>query len=130
MRTYSYEDYGLVLSKKTMELLCKGMFRGETIPEDEYAMALCDAEVCTCAPNFTGEAFKIKDDGTNDWDSAEVYDDCVYYVSIRKYPNLFSTAYTDMNEMIAEFKTEFSEYLPDDFDYRSNICHIVGTIFC
>lgn len=42
---------------------------------------------------------------------------------------LFKAAYKDMNELIDEFKSDIGEYLPEDFDYRANIRHIVGTYF-
>ena len=31
--------------------------------------------------------------------------------------------------MIEEFKDRVGKYLPDDFNYRSYVCHIVGTYY-
>lgn len=59
-----------------------------------------------------------------------MYDgDRIYYIQVSSYPTLFKPAYKSMDELIAEFKEKVGEYLPEDFDYRSNIRHIVGTYF-
>jgi hypothetical protein len=128
MRTYAYEDYGLVLTEETMKMICKKAFIDDPVEDELYGMALYDSDICTCAGNFTGELFPITDKGKDNWDTSEdIYDDEVYYVSINKYPSLFESAYNDIDEMVAEFKEQLGKYLPDDFDYRANIRHIIGT---
>ena len=127
MRTYAYEDYGLVLTEETMKLICKMAFADDPV-EYEYGMALYEADICACVGNFTGELFPITDEGKDNWDRSETNDDdYVYYVPVEKYPSLFKTAYNNMDELVAELKESLGEYLPADFDYRSNIRHIVGT---
>jgi hypothetical protein len=34
-----------------------------------------------------------------------------------------------MGEIIEELKEEVGQYLPNDYDYRKNIRHIIGTTF-
>ena len=128
MRYYAYEDYGLVLNEETRKTICEKVFAEEPVEDEEYGMALYEAEICQAAGNFTGETFYILDNGRDNWDRSETYDDdSVYYIPVDKYPTLFRSAYNDVNEMIVEFRKKIGEYLPEDFDYRSNIRHIVGT---
>ena len=128
MRTYAYEDYGLVLDDKAIKMICEKVFAEDPHGEEDDGYALYDAEICQMAGSFTGETYPIKDNGNDNWDRSETYDDdSVFYIPVEKYPTLFKTAYRDIDEMIAEFKEKIGEYLPADFDYRSNIRHIVGT---
>ena len=130
MRDYACENYGLVLSKDVMKLICEKEFVDEPVEDEEYGMALYDADICNCMGNFTGEALYVNDDGSDNWGHSQHYNcDSVYYVPANKYPTLFKTAYKDIDELIAEFKEKVGEYLPEDFDCRSNIRHIVGTYF-
>ena len=79
---------------------------------------------------FTGEAMVIDDNGNDDYNSSETYnDDTIYYVPTKNYGTLFKAAYANMEELESEFRNKFNKYLPDDFDYRKHICHIVGTYF-
>lgn len=129
MRTYAFEDYGLVLTEEAMKAICEKVC--EELDEDEsYGMALYDMDICSCAGNFSGEAFPITDKGADTYNGSEDFDDdSVYYIPTKRYSTLFEAAYKDINEMIAEFKENLGEYLPDNFDYRSNIRHIIGTTF-
>ena len=127
MRTYAFEDYGLVLTEETMKTICEKVCE-EPAEDESYGMVLYDMDICSCAGNFSGEAFPITDRGTDTYDGSEDFeDDSVYYIPAEKYSTLFEAAYKNMDEMIAEFKENLGEYLPDDFDYRSNIRHIIGT---
>lgn len=128
MRTYSYEDYGLVLDDETIKIICEKAFADEPSEEEDDGYSLYDAEICQLAGNFTGEILPILDNGREDWNNSEtVDDDSVFYVPVAKYPSLFGAAYNNIDEMVAEFKEAIGKYLPDDYDYRSNIKHIVGT---
>ena len=127
MRNYAFEDYGIVLTEETMKLICEKAF-DVPVEDGEYGMTLYDADICSCAGNFTGETFHITDRGTDTYDGSEDFEgDSVYYVPTQKYSTLFNAAYTDINEMVAEFKERLGKYLPDDFDYRANLRHIIGT---
>lgn len=127
MRTYAFEDYGLVLTDEIMKTICEKAFE-EPVEDENYGMALYDEDICACAGNFTGEIFSVLDTGSDDvYGYDDIEDDSVYYVAARKYSTLFNAAYKDMDEMVTEFKEALGKYLPADFDYRSNIKHIIGT---
>ena len=129
MREYAYEDYGLILDKPTMEHIYVKKFN-EPIGDEDVAEALCDVEFCTCAPQFTGEAFNIEDDGKDSWSNSLVCAcDEVYYVPFNQYPSLFKAPYNDINEIVEEFKEKLGEYMPEDYDYRANLKHIIGTVW-
>ena len=127
MREYAYEDYGLILDKPTMEYIFAKQFN-EPIDDLDVGCELYDADVCTCAGQFTGEAFCLKDDGKDDWGDSFTYNcDEVYYVPINKYPSLFKAPYNNIDDIVEEFKEKLGEYMPEGYDYRANICHIIGT---
>ena len=129
MREYAAEDYGLVLDAKTMRYICDKMFTDDTMEGDEIS-ALNDEGICNYFGEFSGEAFCINDNGEDIWDRSTSYScDEVLYVPLKKWPSLFRTAYKDFNEIIEELKEEVGKYLPEDYDYRSNIRHIIGTTF-
>ena len=72
--------------------------------------------------NFVRDVLRVR--------SGESYSgDQIYYIPVNSYPTSFKPAYENMDALIAEFKEKVGEYLPEDFDYRSNIRHIVGTYF-
>jgi hypothetical protein len=130
MRDYAAEDYGLVLDDKALRSICDKMFADEPVDEGDEACALYEANICNLFGEFTGEAFYIYDDGNDVWDRSTSYScDEVPYVPLKKYPSLFRAPYKDFNEIIAEFKEEIGEYLPEDYNYRANIRHIIGTTF-
>ena len=130
MRDYACEDYGLVLDEPTMKHICAKMWADDPVEDGDEGCALYEAEVCNLFGQFTGEAVSIRDDGTDDWSNSTTYGcDEVYYVPINKYPSLFRTAYKDMSEIVDEFKTKVGEYMPNGYDYRANIRHIIGTTF-
>ena len=90
-----------------------------------------DAGLVEYIGNFTGDATVIDDNGKDMYEDYESYDaDTIYYVATEKFPSLFKTAYSSMDELESEFKNKFNRYFPEDFDYRKHICHIVGTYFC
>ena len=129
MREYAYYDYGLVFDDTTMQYIYNKRF-DDPIEGEDVAMALCDSEFCICAGNFTGEAFPIMDNGNDDWNNSKVYSgDSVYYVPFDLYPSLFKAPYNNIEEIVEEFKKKVGEYMPEGYDYRANICHIIGTVF-
>lgn len=132
MRDYAVDDYGLLLTEETMRtiaaIVCDDF---DDIEEDEYGDALYEEGICEYIGDFTGEAGILLDDGLNDWTrNGEMYNgDRIYYIPVSSYPTIFKAAYENMDALIAEFKEKVGEYLPEDFDYRANIRHIVGTYF-
>lgn len=132
MRDYAVDDYGLVLDKDTINDIASQIFEDYTENSDDYwGYELYDKGICEYVSEFTGEAQELTDDGAFLWGGArEYYDgDILVYVPLSKYPTLFKKAYNDMDEIIAELKDKLGEYLPDDFDYRGNLCHISGTYY-
>lgn len=130
MREWAVDDYGLLLTKETIKIIASKVLDDlEERDEDEYGDALYEEGICEYIGEFTGEAIYIEDDGTEDWRrSGESYNgDRVYYVNVSKYPSLFKAAYKHIDEMVDEFKCKVGDYLPEDFDYRAYIRHIVGT---
>lgn len=132
MRDYAVDDYGLLLTEETMKIIASKVCDDfEDIDEYCYGEALYENGVCEYIGDFTGEAIHITDDGDNDyWKSGESYSsDQIFYINVSSHPTLFKPAYESMDAVIAEFKEKVGKYLPEDFDYRSNIRHIVGTYF-
>lgn len=132
MRDYAVDDYGLLLTEETMKIIASIVCDDfDDMEEDEYGDALYEEGICEYIGDFTGEAGILFDDGLNDWMSnGETYDgDRIYYIQVSSYPTLFRAAYENMDALIAEFKEKVGEYLPEDFNYRANIRHIVGTYF-
>ena len=132
MRYYAVDDYGLLLTEETMKIIASKVYDDfDDIEEDEYGDALYDKGICEYIGDFTGEAVILFDNGLNDWMSdGEMYDgDRIYYVQVSSYPTIFKAAYENMDALIAEFKEKVGEYLPNDFDYRANIRHIIGTYY-
>lgn len=132
MRDYAVDDYGLLLTEETMKIIASIVCDDfDDMEKDEYGDALYDEGICEYIGEFTGEAIRITNDGYHEYgNNGESYSgDRIYYVPICSYSTLFKSAYENMDELIAEFKSKLSEYLPDDFDYRSNIRHIVGTYY-
>lgn len=130
MREWAVDDYGLLLTKEMIKAIASKVLDDlEERDEDEYGDALYEDGICEYIGEFTGEAIYIEDDGTEDWRrSGESYNgDRIYYVNVSKYPSLFKAAYENMDALIAEFKEKVGDYLPEDFNYRANIRHIVGT---
>lgn len=145
MRDYAVQDYGLVINKETIKAIAEKMFMSDyedapnpkvafnaDFAEDPYAF-ICEVEdalrLCSFS-EFTGEAFKLKDDGEVNWLETISYSNSnIYYLPIENQPSLFKAAYASVDEIVDEFKRKMSFYLPEDFDYRNNICMISGTYF-
>lgn len=135
MRDYGVNDYGLIVTKETMKLLASKAieeFTEEDYEEDSgyYAYELYEQGTIEYISEFTGESMEIGDDGGNLWGSGEIYNgDSIYYAPAWEEGTIFKAAYNNIEELISEFKERLGEYLPDDFDYRTHIRHIVGTYY-
>ena len=131
MRDYAVDDYGFVLDDETMKMIVSKLDI-EPLDEDaDLAYILYDEGICEYISEFTGEAQEINNDGYFNWggEYKSFSGDKIAYVPLAKYPTLFKRAYNDMEEIVEEFKTKIGEYLPEDFDYRSRVCHICGTYY-
>lgn len=132
MREWAVDDYGLLLTKEMIKAIASKVLDDlEERDEDENGDALYEDGICEYIGEFTGEAIYIEDDGEDNWRrSGEFYNgDRIYYVNVSEHPTLFKAAYNNMDELIAEFKEKVGDYLPEDFNYRAHIRHIVGTYF-
>jgi len=130
-RDWAIDDYGLVFDKETMKIVISKL-DVEPLDEDtDLAYILFDEGICEYISEFTGEARTINDDGYFDWgrDYESYRGDIIAYVPLTHYPTLFKKAYNDIEEIIDELKSKLGEYLTEDFDYRSRICHICGTYY-
>lgn len=136
MREYAVYDYGLLLTDETMRALvmkhCKD-FTEEEFAMDEFGFYEEVEHIfggnIEYISEFTGEAKYIEDDGTCSWGCDSVYYNCnyIYYVPINRRLTLFEAAYKNMDDMIADFKERVGKYMPEGFDYRTNLRYIVGT---
>lgn len=134
MRDFAVDDYGLVLDKETIKVIASKVFEDFVDDDEEFgdwAYELYDKGICEYISEFTGEAQELDCDGIFLWGV-----DCKYYraegiayVSLSRYPTLFKKAYNNMEEIVDECKSKLGKYLPEDFDYRSRICHICGTYY-
>ena len=131
MRHYAFDDYGLVLDKETVKTIASQVFDDYTEDETDTVFDLYEKGICECITEFNGEAHEIDDNGMFSWyDDSRSYDyEPIAYIPLRNYPTLFKQAYNNMDEIVEEMKSKIGEYLPEDFDYRSRICHISGTYY-
>lgn len=135
MRDYGVDDYGLIVNTETAKLIASKVFKEyteESYAEDPdyYIDELYEKGIVEYISEFTGESMEVDDEGKSVWNTGETYDsDRIYYVSVLKYSTLFKAAYKDMDELVSEFKRQLEEYLPEDFNYRGNIRHIVGSYY-
>ena len=134
-REYAVDNYGFVISDDLMRHLaskiCKDFTEGDYNEDryyfDEAIESRLDVEYISM---FDGEAMCILDDGWDDYGHSEYYnDDTIHFIPLTKYPNLFSAAYTSMDEVVGEIRHSIGEYLPDNYNIREYICHIVGTYY-
>ena len=132
MRDYAVDDYGLLLDEETIKIIASKVFDDFIDDEDAFSVwgyELYDRGICEYIGEFTGEAIVLNDDGVCDWGArcSDYRSEVIYYVPTSKYPTLFKPAYNNMEEVVGEFRGKLGRYLPEDFDYRGNICRIIGT---
>lgn len=134
MGYYAMTDYGLVLDNDTIKVIASKVFVDD-YDENESAYDLgydlYENGICELTSEFTGEAQELTDNGEVTWgcNSKQYNADFIVYIPLSRYPTLFKKAYNNMEEVVGELKSKVGKYLPDDFDYRSNICYICGTYF-
>lgn len=136
MRNYGFDEYGLLVDGellKTMYFLEHPNSTDEEYAENgiDYAYKLYENGIVEVAGDFTGEAHTINDNGRTEWWKDQVYfhNDTLFYVPTLNAPCLFSAAYESMGDLLAEFETALSGYIPVDYDLRPHVYHIVGTYY-
>lgn len=132
MRDYAVDDYGLLLDEETIKVIASKVIDDyeENADNIDLAYELYDQGICEYISEFTGEAQEVDTNGFY-WGGAcnEYSGDVIAYVQVSKYPTLFKKAYNNIDEIVEEFKNKAGQFLPADFDYRSNIRHICGTYY-
>ena len=135
MRDYAVHDYGLLMTKEMLKAVASKVIDGYSDEEYDnnemdFNYELYELGIIETISEFTGEAMQINIDGSDNWSNSEYFNsECIYYIPTSKYPSIFAAAYKNMDEIANEFKEKLGEYLPDDFDYKFYIRHIVGTYF-
>lgn len=131
MRSSTIDYYGFLITDDVARIMAKKVVDKIT-ESDDCKDILFEANICAFISCFTGEAVCIDDNGHDAYNlfnlktCEEFLCDTVYFIPAKSQSTLFKAAYKDMDELISEFKSEIGKYLPDDFDYRSNIRHIAG----
>ena len=88
MNDYGFTAYGVVLND---------------IVDDDLLADLAENDEIASQFSFTGEAFKMRDNGCPDWGDQIAFDDnTVYYVELPKYPEFFKAAYPNMKALMAD----------------------------
>ena len=132
MRDYAVDEYGLILDSNALKRIASQMFddfEEENWEQDKYEYVF-DMENVEYIGEFSGEALKINDSGETDYRDTIYYNnDSIFYVCTLKVPSLFHASYKNVQDLISESQDRLGKYLPRDFDYRSNIRHIVGTYY-
>lgn len=135
MRDYAVDDYGLLMTEEMLKMVASKVFEDYT--EEEYDddpwtfdNDLYERGIVEYISEFSGEAIYVRDDGKDDYGNSKTYSsDMIYYIPTSKISTLFKAAYSNIDEMIEEFKDDIGKYLPNNFNYRPYICHIVGTYY-
>lgn len=132
MRDYAVDEYGLILDSNALKRIASQMFDDfeEGNWEQDIYEYVFDMDNVESISEFTGEALKINDNGETDYRDTVYYNyDSIFYACTLKAPSLFHASYRNVQDLISEFQNRLGKYLPRDFDYRSNIRHIVGTYY-
>lgn len=136
MQHYAVNDYGLYLDFETMNHMASKIcddYTPEAFADDEWHFMneLYEQCVVDYIGELTGEALCVQDDGRPMWGVPHwVYsNDTCWYIPLFKQSRMFGAAYQSMEEVIAELRDRLGKYLPDDFDYRKNLCLVCGTYF-
>ena len=88
MRDYAFYEVGILLN---------GLVHEDVLSE------LAEDEVCESQFSFTGEAFPIRDDGTEDWGHGDSFADMtVYYIAAPRHSTLFKAAYAHIYALVAD----------------------------
>ena len=134
MRDYAVNDYGLILNDEVMRDIASKVCDNFSAIEydlhkyDFIEEIMYEYGAINYISSFTGEA--IVEDEEGDYYSSDYYDnETIYIVFLTRYPSLFRTAYKSMDDIVAEMKKQVGKVLGDDFDYVSNIRHVVGTYY-
>lgn len=131
-RAYAVSTYGCVLSEEELRTAAKRFYETDdelktSNWEDLSSWEICEEFGLECITEFEGEVCYVDEDGVDDWSICDSPSD-VYYFGLRD-PRLIGSAYKNSNEIVDECRAALGRLLPQDFDYRSHIRHIIGVIY-
>ena len=134
MRDYAFSDCGLVITESAAHELARQIFKPDEMRDwdwEKYGWYADIAEEFNLGyvSEFTGAAFRFGVHGVDFKCVYEYRSDCVLYAPLARLPSLFRAAYSNMDEVVSEFKNGIGKSLPENYDFRNNICHIVGTYY-
>ena len=134
MRDYGFSDYGLVITKSAAYELARQIFKPDEMADwnqEKYGWYADIAEEFNLEYvfEFSGAAFRFNAAGVESECEYEYWDDIILYAPLAKLPSLVRATYQSMDEVVSEFKDGIGKYLPEDYDYLGNICHITGTYY-
>lgn len=128
MRSYAAEGYGLIINEELFDIIKKKAIEEdpETADMEMYDLFEHLFGYVSCYGDCEGEFLKL-----DSWETQGDFcaDEEFYILDLDKYPSIFKTAYSSMDEVVAEIKGKAGKYLPEDFDYEKHIAHFVGTYF-
>jgi hypothetical protein len=131
MRNYAVDEYGLLIDDAAIRYVARKLKKNNAEELDWDDIANAEEELgCYYTSEFDGEAFAILDDGRDDCDidTRLLFEgNVLYLIPLRRYPTLFSTAYNNMQEVIAEVRQGIENLPPQNFDYRGHLRHVIGT---
>lgn len=74
--------------------------------------------ICYIGESLGADSIVVTKEGL---DSYEVITDVSFLImELRKFPQLFETAYSSYEKAIEELKELYAEYLPENFDFEGN----------
>jgi hypothetical protein len=135
MRYYGVDDYGLIMTDEMLKTIASkhcADYTEEAYNENDWDFKneLYEAGIIEYISEFTGESVDVEDDGRDVYTIGEEYwNEAIFYVPVNNYRTLFKAAYNNMDEIVSEFRWHLHELLPEDFDYRGHVRHIVGSYY-
>lgn len=134
MRDYAVESYGLLLNDDALKAIAKKLcinFTENLWETDKWDFIdeITNQLWVEYNAEFTGEAFTVGDDGYDRYDTSVYFNCDPVFWAYPVYPTLFNAPFTNIDDAVAWYKNQCGKYLPKNFNYRNNICHIVGTYY-
>ena len=132
-RHYGLSTYGLHLNINDLIDIYEKYYEKEVTGLSPYDLMweLYEDSVIEYESEFTGEAFGPDKDGNPEWCDTLEYYNCepLVYVSLAYQPSLTKKPYRDLDEAVEELRNAMDGLLPDNFDYRKQLCLICGTYY-
>ena len=125
------EMYGVLLGVEEMDKFSETYQKEKGIDDfEQYEVA--DYFEIEFETNFTGDAFKVNELGQDKYEKVDnlfFLNDEIYLCMLKEQPTLLHGGYTSLEEAAEEIKKGYADILGEDFDFRGNIYHIIGTYY-